>query len=297
MKLAERKKQKSRKLFFKEVNQLLPGKIRPSWKDWDFSYLLNDRPKKIVQSSPLFSGQRTTGSIPARVAGHQAKLLVRMAAIYEYARESPELIKAIKAHEQDLKFPDSLQAIYEWGELEFLAYTPGFPWLSFHQVLASGSSWENMKSREFLETYLLRTFPSWNRTEIGQLDSSTIRRLSRQLAEDGNFRLARSGLTDYYATIDWNCTNDAIVEQLGRFVPGLRPKSLPERKHPGRRGDLRTREAMPLLRQLAAYRLVKSGRGRDVGKSEFLFFKSLAGPARHAEKRIGLLTIKHPLAV
>lgn len=217
-------------------------KKRFSWSDTDFTYLLE-----------------------------QPKIVQHLATLYEYARESDVIIRAVTRESEEWEYEREcmelgqvpprrrtgpvrrrLVELYPDWELCFLFEMPGFPKRSFQKTLdfeitrrtESGVSYSKL-IEEFLE-----------RGEPGNL---TVTPLGNPADLPSRLPSYRFGTESYLLRIPWKKSDFEIATEFRNILPDLRPDYLPNNPHPGRRGRGATATGKDLRDQLSAFRVQQSG--------------------------------------
>ncbi len=227
--------------------------------------------------------------------------LKRVAAFYEYARESAELIDAVVelreagtfkpgCKKRDVK-PELLRMLLREAEmfpkiaLVILAESDDFPRKPFRDALQNS---EILKGGNFTlgisppvelpwkTLILLRQ--NWTRWGLNE----------SEFYED----LSRGSKTLHAILIDWNYTNEELAAFIRELIPRIRPSGAPEPKKAGRRGRRSGTGAVDMLNQLAAFRLNRAGIDfADSGKRTLYVSRmGWAKAVRSAQERINNMT-------
>ena len=224
--------------------------------------------------------------------------LKRLAAYYEYARESAELIDAVielreagtfnPGHKiRDVK-PELThkftwkREIYSVAALCTLTKCDEFPEKPFRDALQN--NWEALWRVDFSLGVSRPVDLPWD-VFIKMRDHFSKTGLTeKQYLEAGRER----GSTMHAISIPWSYTNDELAEFFRELIPRIRPREFPEPKKAGRRGRSSGSGAVDMLNQLAAFRLNRAGVDFNCGRklTPCASGKGWTKAARAAEERI-----------
>ena len=233
--------------------------------------------------------------------------LKRVAAFYEYARESPELIEAVVelresgtfkpgGKKRDVK-PELLHKVLREAEmfpimaLLILAESGDFPRKPFRDALQNS---EILKCGNLTLGISPPVELPW-KTLIMLRQNWTRWGLSESEFYEDNSRGSR---TLHAISIDWGYTNEELAAFIRELIPRIRPSGSPEPKKAGRRGRRTGSGAVDMLNQLGAFRLNRAGvdfagSGR---RTLYVSSKGWAKAVRSAQERINNMT-KRPFFV
>ena len=177
----------------------------------------------------------------------------RMAAFWEYARESERLIKLAKAFgkvafQKSKKAGRKLLAQFE-GSIRIdellLLTTEFFPALPFEDYMRLG--------------LLSKRFEGFTDFGIVDLICKPVETLAASLAADEMEDWLQPGQTLYGLSIPWNYTDHELTSQFGQLLKSLRPVNKPEPRRAGRAGRASLVHPCDMLNQLGALRLDREG--------------------------------------
>jgi hypothetical protein len=197
-----------------------------------------------------------------------AESLRRVAAYYEYARESAELIEVVTALRKSRIFetggencainPELMRRIaagremYPIEALYILTECDDFPRKPFYDALQNG---EVLKRPG-------KTLGVSGPVELPWKVVLSLRNhLTRQgFSETQFFDLHSRGVSTLHAiSIPWNYTDQELADFFRKLIPRLRPPGSLEPKKAGRRGRSCASGAVDMLNQLGAFRLNRAG--------------------------------------
>jgi len=228
-------------------------------------------------------------------------VISRIAAFYEYARESAELKEIISATRKAGMFragftadipPELLQrlsalsSLLPIDQLLVLHDCNGFPEKAFRDV------------RQNLE--ILKHYDSFGVNHVGTIPWRVLILLRRTYTSAGLTELEywtswtseRQGRTLHAISIPWKYTNAELTQSFNRLIGKIRPAQFPEPKRAGRKGRSSGSGAIDMLHQLAAFRLNRAGFSFDRA-GQFTPYVSKRGWAKAiiaAEERIKHMT-------
>src|SRR5207253_1344699 len=182
------------------------------------------------------------------------KRIQRLAALYEYARESDELISDIADFRKyGMALIGSLLSTYPWDEAFFLGQVNGFPQLSFNQVLQDGlpnlpeiAEVSEVEVEPFSE--ICHRFKKYSTLQGGC-----------EMVQKSLGRFGRTQRSAYVIIIHWGRFPDAnLVDHAAKLL-------LKRRRYetgwirPGRRGTPQSVSGIDYLHQLSVFRFRQSG--------------------------------------
>jgi hypothetical protein len=207
----------------------------------------------------------------------------RVAAYYEYARHSPEIVEMVKQIKRagglQLKLKGSVPVfnpaipaeiaqllidqcdIYPAAEISILDQTEEFPHIPFRDARKGLKCLEHVDA--FGQERPLKV--PWN---VVELLRSTVMRGGDGRSEFDYWCCGFRAKTLNAISIPWQYTDEEIAAFFRVLIPKLRPREYPEPKKAGRRGRSSGSRAIDLLNQLAACRFQRAGfEFTEIGKN------------------------------
>ena len=223
----------------------------------------------------------------------------RLAAFYEYARESDELKDAVRGlreagvfkagyTQSDIK-PELMSKLIS-GENHFpieglyvLSQCDDFPEKTFHEA-------------ELNADILKQTIVLLGSPRPAALPWKAIIAMRNYFTRDGRreiefYENRIKGSTLHAIAIPWYYTNEELADFFREMIPTLRPSDIPEPKKAGRTGRC-SGGAVDMLNQLAAFRWNRAGVGFDDAANLTIYTskKGWQKAVRAAEERISNMT-------
>lgn len=183
--------------------------------------------------------------------------LQRMAAFWEYARESAPLRELVEKEYDSWRetwgdetvvqrWQNELAERFGTDRLLLVTNYPFFPFAPFEQIIKCGA---------FSRFYTARGF-----------GSASVYCFPLARAEQFRPRFEREGYALYGVAIPWKRTDRELAKMFEQELRTLRPERVPEpAAHPGRRGRSPTESPLDLLNQLAVLRLQRQGVRFQIG--------------------------------
>ena len=232
-----------------------------------------------------------------------SEVIRRIAAYYEYARESEELKEIISAVRKAGMFrpgftgdiaPELLQrlsalsSVLPIDQLLVFQDCDGFPEKPFRDV------------RQNLD--ILKHYDSFGVNHVGTIPWRALILLRRTFTSAGLTELEywtswtseRQGRTLHAISIPWKYTNAELTQSFNRLIGKIRPAQFPEPKRAGRKGRSSGSGAIDMLHQLVAFRFNRAGLSLDQAR-QFTIYLSKRGwvkAIRAAEERITHMTLR-----
>lgn len=205
----------------------------------------------------------------------QPKIVQHLATLYEYARESEVIIRAVRCESEEWENDREcmeldqvpprhrrdgvrrrLFLLYPEWELWFLIEMPGFPKRSFREVLDFAVERRgaiNTSGPNLMEYFL----------KLGEPLNLSVKPFDN-LADLRSHSPSHgwSGTRYLLENIPWEKSNFEIATEFRNALPEIRPDYIPDTPRPGRRGRAATATGKDLRSQLSAFRVQRSGGSR-----------------------------------
>jgi hypothetical protein len=210
------------------------------------------------------------------------KHLQRMAAFWEYARESKELRdlaeslrKALSSDQDVSEIRNRYSNILELEEIGLIIASTYFPAFSFNEQLKLGLP------------SALHTSYQFGISGIICLPLKEFLSLARQLPGP-----LPKHYTAHAVLIPWDHTDSELTDMFGELVQGIRPHNQPQPPRVGRKGRYSGVSPVDMLNQLVAFRVSRQGIPFDeaaefAGHKIYQTEKGWRSAALAAAKRIG----------